>query len=65
MNDLPFKNLPPNQRDLERAELGNKFPAELEEVDVEDKLQFTSTPLPRWKKNDEDTTYMQWSEFWS
>ena len=40
MNDLPYKNLPPNQRDLEHAEQGKKFPAEPEEVDIEDKLQF-------------------------
>ena len=40
MNDLPFKNLHPNQRDLERAEQGDKFPAKLEEVYVEDKLKF-------------------------
>ena len=26
MNDLPLKMLPPNQRDLERAEHGDKFP---------------------------------------
>ena len=33
---LPFKNLPLNQRDLERAEQGDKIPAKLEEVDVKD-----------------------------
>ena len=40
MNDLHFSNLPPNQRNLERAELGNKFPAEPEKVDVANELQF-------------------------
>ena len=36
MNNLPFKLLLLNQRDLERAEQGEQFPAEPEEVDVED-----------------------------
>ena len=59
MNDSPFKNVPPNERDLEHAEHGRKFPAEPVEVDVEDKLQFYV------RENDEDTTYMQLSKFWS
>ena len=42
-----------------RAGLGNKFSAEPKEVDVEDKLQFYV------RENDEDTTYMQLSKFWS
>ena len=47
MNDLPFKMLPPNQRDLERAELGDKFPAKLDEVDVEEELQFYVYPFAK------------------
>ena len=47
MNDLPFNNLPPNQRDLERAELGDKFPAEPEDVDVADELQFYLYPFAK------------------
>ena len=38
MNGLPYKLLPPDQRDLKRAKQGDKFPAEQEEVNVEDKL---------------------------
>ena len=50
MNNLPSKNLPPNQRDHERAELGNKFAAEPEEVDVEDKLQFYVYPFAKMEE---------------
>ena len=38
MNDLPFKLLPPNQRDSERAEQGDKSSAKSEKVDIEDGL---------------------------
>ena len=47
MNDLPFKMLPPNQHDLERAELGDKFPAKPDEVDVEEELQFYVYPFAK------------------
>ena len=47
MNDLPFKMLPPNQRDLERAEQGNKFPTEPDKVSVEDELQFYVYPFEK------------------
>ena len=47
MNDLPSKMLPPNQRDLERAEQGDKFPAEPDEVDVADELQFYVYPFAK------------------
>ena len=47
MNDLPFNTLPPNKRDLERAELGDKFPAEPAEVDVSDELQFYLYPFAK------------------
>ena len=47
MNDLSFNTLPPNQRDLERAELGDKFPAEPDEVDVADELQFYLYPFAK------------------
>ena len=40
MNNLPCNNHPPNQRDLERAELGNNFPSKPKEVEVANKLQF-------------------------
>ena len=46
MNDLPFKMLPPNQRDLERAEY-DKFPAEPDEVNVEEDLQFYLYPFAK------------------
>ena len=38
MNDLIFKMLSPNQRDLEHAERGDKFPVEPKEVNVADEL---------------------------
>ena len=38
MNNLPFKLLPPNQRDLERTKQGEKFPAEPDEVDTQEEL---------------------------
>ena len=47
MNDLPFNNLSPNQRDLERTELGDKFPAKPEEVEFADKLQFYVYPFAK------------------
>ena len=50
MNDLPFNNLLSNQRDLERAELGNKLPAELEEIEVEDELQFYVYPFAKMEE---------------
>ena len=50
MHDLPFKNLPPNQCELERAELGNKFQAKPEEVDVEDELQFYVYPFAKMEQ---------------
>ena len=50
MNDLPFNLLPSNQRDLERAKQGDKFPAEPEEVDVEDELQFYVYPFAKMEK---------------
>ena len=51
MSDLPFKLLHLNQRDLERAEQGDKFPAKPKEVDVEDKLQFYVYPFAKIEKN--------------
>ena len=39
MNDLPSKLISPNQRDLERAEQGDRFPAEPTEVDTQDESQ--------------------------
>ena len=50
MNDLPFKNLSPNQHDLERAEQGDKFPAEPKEVVVEANLQFYFYPFTKMEK---------------
>ena len=47
MNDLPFKMLPPNQRDLERAKQGDKFPVEPKEVDIADGLQFYVYPFAK------------------
>ena len=47
MNNLPFKNLPPNQRDLEHDEQGEKLAAEPKKVDVEDKLQFYIYPFAK------------------
>ena len=45
MNYLPFKLLPPNQHDLERAKQGDKFPTEPKEVDVENELQLYVYPV--------------------
>ena len=50
MNDLPFKNLPPNPRDLECAEQGDKFSAEPEEVDVEDVFQCYVYPFAKMEE---------------
>ena len=47
MNDLPFNMLPPNQRALERAELGDKFPAKHEEVNVEEELKLYIYPFAK------------------
>ena len=47
MNNLPFNNLLPNQQDLERAELGNKFQAEPKEIDVANELQFYLYPFAK------------------
>ena len=35
---IPFKLIPPNQRDLEQAKHSDKFPAEPIEVDTQDEL---------------------------
>ena len=35
MNGLPSNLVPPNQRNLERVEQGDKFPAEPNQVDVD------------------------------
>lgn len=35
MNDLPSNLVPPNQRDLEQIEQGDKFPAEPDEADAD------------------------------
>ena len=50
MNDLPFELLPPNQNDLERAEQGDKFPVEPDEVDTQDKLQFYVYPFAKMEE---------------
>ena len=47
MNILPFNMLPPNQRALERAELGDKFPTEPEEVNTEEELKFYIYPFAK------------------
>ena len=39
--------LPPNQGNLEHAELGNKFPAKPNEVNVENQLQFYVYPFAK------------------
>ena len=45
MNDLPSNLVPPNQRDLERIEQGNKFPAEPDEVDTDKEFKFFVYPF--------------------
>ena len=40
MNDLLSNLVPPNQRDLERVEQGDKFSAESDEVDVDKGFKF-------------------------
>jgi len=51
MNDLPSKFLLSNQRDLERAKQGDKFPAESEVVNVEEKLQFHVYTFAKMEEN--------------
>ena len=50
MNNLPYKLLLPNQRDLERAEQDYKFLAEPEEVDVGIELQFYVYPFAKMEE---------------
>ena len=50
MNNLPFENLPLNQRDLECAEQGDKSLAKPEEVDVEDELHFYIYPFAKMEE---------------
>ena len=50
MNDLPFKLLPPNQRDLERANQSDKLPAEPEEINIKDELQFYIYPFVKMEE---------------
>ena len=45
MNDLPSNSIPSNQRDLERVEQGNKFPAKPNEVDVDKEFKFFVYPF--------------------
>ena len=40
MNDLPSNLVPPDQRDLECVEQGDKFPTEPNEVDVNKEYKF-------------------------
>ena len=50
MNDLPYKNVTPNQRDLEGAEQGDKFLAKPKEVDDEDEIQFYIYPFAKMEE---------------
>ena len=50
MNNLPFKLLLPNQRNLERAKQGDKFLAKPKEVGVEDELQFYVYPFVKMEE---------------
>ena len=50
MNDLPHKMIPPNQRDLERAEFGDKYPAEPDEVDTDDEFRFFVYPFAQMEE---------------
>ena len=65
MNDLPFKNLPLNQQDLEHAEQGNKFSADLHEVDVEDKLQLYVYYFAKMEEKPLKVSYVYLSKLWS
>ena len=48
MNDLPSNLVPPNQRDLERVEQGDKFPAEPDNVDKD--FKFFVYPFSKMKE---------------
>ena len=50
MNELPHNLIPPNQRDLEQAEQGVKFPAEPTEVDTDNEFQFFVYPFAQMEK---------------
>ena len=50
MNDLPSNLVPPNQRDLERVEQRDKFPAEPEEVDVDKEFKFFLYPFSKMEE---------------
>ena len=50
MNDLPSNLIPPNQRDLERVEQGNKFPAKPDEVDVDKEFKFFVYPFSKMEE---------------
>ena len=51
MNDLPSNLVPPNQRDLERIEQGDKFPAKPDEVNVDKEFKFFVYPFFKMEKN--------------
>ena len=50
MNDLPSNLVPPNQRDLERIEQGDKFPAEPDEVDADKEFKFFVYPFSKMEE---------------
>ena len=50
MNDLPSNLVPPNQRDLERVEQGDKFPAEPDKVDVDKEFKFFVYPFSKMEE---------------
>ena len=50
MNNLPANLIPPNQRDLERIEQGNKFPAKAEEVDIDKEFNFFVYPFAKMRE---------------
>ena len=50
MNDLPSNLVPPNQRDLERIEQGDKFPAEPDEADADKEFKFFVYPFSKMEE---------------
>ena len=50
MNDLPSNSIPPNQRDLERVEQGDKFPAKPGEIDVDKEFKFFVCPFSKMEE---------------
>ena len=50
MHDLPANLIPPNKHDLGYVEQGDKFPAKLNEVDVDKEFEFLVYPFTKMEE---------------